>query len=191
MQAGELVERLENRVRGHAHTYSFMIQLIHLVQEVVNAATGLVLETVTIPTNAHQQIYWTEPLMPNLVSLKAVRDGIVDTDRIFDPMMLYYQDRRWSRQVASQHKQHMMLGRDLLILHPAKNYDSEVEAVYIKLTEPVTSGTSEIDLPTERVQLIVDIAELLLLLRERRLEALGPLLERVARELGADIRAPE
>lgn len=188
MQAGVLVQRLNERVRGEAHTEEFMLQVVSKAQQVVNAASRIVLATTDFPTAAYTQVYWTQPLLPDLVWLLAVRETVYDTERLMNWKELFYRDRRWSRRVGDGFDMFAMVGRDLMILHPGKVDDGTATAVYVKLTAPLTSALTDIDLPDERTMVVVDIAELLLLLRERRLESFTPLVQRVAREVGVDVR---
>ena len=190
MDAGELTQKVDERVRGQAHSQEFLLRLISKVQQVVNAGTGLVRETTELTTHPYMQVYDIRFDLPNQVEMRAVRDSATyDAERLNGWHELMYRDRRWFRQIGSRFETFSMLGNDILLIHPGKVFEDSATCVYTKLTAELHELSDQIEIPAERTPLIVDIAEALLLLRERRLESIVPLMKRVLREIPMDVTA--
>lgn len=190
MDAGELTQKVDERVRGQAHSQDFLLRLISKVQQLVNTGTGTVRETTTLTTHPYMQVYDVRDSLPNQVSMKAVRDSATyDAERLTAWHELMYRDRRWFRRVSSRFETFSMLGQDLLLIHPGKVIEDSATCVYTKLTATLNEMSDQIELPAERTPLVVDIAEALLLLRERRLESIVPLMKRVMQEMPMDVTA--
>lgn len=188
MEAGELVQKVDERIRGQAHTSDFILRLISKVQQIVNAGTGLVRETTTLQTRRYMQMYDVRDDLPNQVSMRAVRDnGTYDTEHMLSWKELMFRNRRWFRRISSRFESFAMLGTDLLLIHPGKAQDDVATVVYTKLTVPLAVLSDAIELPVERTALVVDIVEALLLLRERRMESLVPLMKRALAEIPMDM----
>ena len=180
MDAGELVQKLDERVRGQAHNSTLMLRVISKVQQIVNAGMGVVRETATLSTLPYMQLYDIRDSLPNQAGVRAVLDnGVYDAERLQTWRELLYWDRRWFRRVAQRFESFITMGYDLLIVHPGKVIDSTATVVYTKLTLPLAVLSDPVEMPAEQVAIIVDVAEALLLLRERRFESLTPLLKQM------------
>lgn len=184
MEAGEIVQRVAQRVRGDAHTPAVMLEVASKCQQIVNAARQIILDSTTLSTVPYLQIYDISTLVPEQVHVLSVREATRDLDRLRDWRELSWRDRRWFRKTSSRFESFAQLGRDILIVHPAKEEESSVTVVYVKLLDPFESMASTVELHEEHIPLVVDLAELLLLLKERRLDSIPSLIQRVQRALG-------
>src|SRR5256885_1296057 len=131
-----LIDILLRRVRdphalGTARTLARLV-LSHS-QRVINAKAKYVLTIETLTTFEACLIYPIGALLPNSARIVTVRDDGHDLD--YEPNWRNLANHRsdWFRQVKPQHQVYSMIGRDLLVLYPAKDYDSIVEVVSVKL----------------------------------------------------------
>lgn len=184
MTAGELLQRLAIRIRGEAHTFETMLAILSKAQQLVNASQQAVLASTSLVTVPYLQLYDLSTYVPEQVHVLTVQEGNRDLDRLRDWKELGWHDRRWFRRFGDRFESFALLGRDLLILYPAKDYDSSVTVVYAKLLDPFESGESIVELPDDLTPLVLDVAESLLLIKERRVESIAAAVERISSVLG-------
>gem|GEM_PF-6480198 len=177
----ELRNKFMVRLRGPAHTPELIRTILAHAQCLVNARLGHVLVTETLTTRPRQQVYSTALLTD---SLRVV--GVRESNRDLAPALwrsLGFAHRHWFRRTGSRFEVFSRLGRNLLILHPAKPEQSSVSVASIKLTGAL-GDTDQVELSDEDLPPVLDLAEAVLLLRERRFESLKEVLTRLAAALG-------
>ena len=184
--AGTLVDTLLRRVRdpsGLAHSRDFARSILSAAQRMVNAHTRSVLETVSFTTTPRQIIYPILPNFPDAVRIEAVREDGRDLHRV-DWRSLVWVDGPWFRRVDSQFRTFSIIGRDLLVIYPAQEQAVTVDVVYTKLTADLVDNDTATELSDDDLPAVVDLAESLLLLRQRDLERGNDAMKRLAVRVG-------
>ena len=88
-------------------------------------------------------------------------------------------DDAWFRRVGPKFEVFVPVGRDLLVVWPAKEVASSVDVVYAKLTTELVADSTATDLPDEDLHDVLDLSEIILLAKSRRFDLLAPLMERL------------
>lgn len=178
---GPLLDTLLQRVRDpHAIGTSRDLarSLLAQAQRLLNTKDKLVLETVTLDTQARRLIYPIHDLLPTSARVVCVRD---DSGNDLDYEMNWHDlsnfKSSWFRDVAPQHKIWSIIGRDLLVVYPARDIDSTVSVVSAKLTDTFNDDSSETEIPESDEPALLDIAELLVSIRNRNLPVAQDLLK--------------
>lgn len=186
---GQLVDQLLHRVRDPdalgTSRATCRLLLTHL-QRILNCKLGFVLDTVTLATVPYQQIYKvSDPAQASAaMRLIGVREGTRDLKRVKWEEFFYFQ-RKWSRAIGNRFDLWSMIGRDLLVVWPAKEAADSVTLVYAKLTNTLTDDSVAIELPDDTVPLLLDMGEALLCLKKRTYEPLTKLSESLKKRLSA------
>lgn len=176
--AGEVSEQLLRRVReegGLGTTQDFAIQTLSHCQRIVNAGLRSAVESNTLTTKAKQLIYSYRDAdqLPNAVDIISIKDGNRTLQRVTSLAELCAYDTNWFRATGKQHDVWLQLGRDLLIIYPAKTADSTLTVNYSLLTEEFVDYAKShnviFDLPQENVDIALGLSEVILLLRSRML----------------------
>lgn len=183
--AGSLVSALLRRIRdpqGIANTRVFARSILSDSQRLINAGRNRVLETTALTTNPLQMFYPLTASLPNAVRVRGVREG----DRDLEEMTLRQLSQlssRWFRHIGDRFEAFCRVGRDLLIIYPAKSISSSVDVVYTKLTDNLVNDDEATDMPDEDLPDVMDLAEAILLIKGRELESVAPLVERITKRL--------
>ena len=185
--AGDLIQRLNSRIREEAYTHEQLLDMVSRCQQLVNASQQLILDSDTLVTVPHMQVYDLSLLIAEQIHVLSVQEGTRDLDKLTDWKELAYHDRQWFRRLGPRFETYAMMGRDILLLHPAKDVESSVTIVYNKLTTAFITDDDVVEVPEDSFPLLLNIAEALLLLRDRRLESVPYVIQRVGRELGVDL----
>lgn len=182
--AGTMISAILLRVRdpqGLAHSRTTVLSLLSQAQRIINAATDLVYETVTVTTEPKRQLYSLGTLAPNSVSLRDVKEGGRSLTRV-DPLALFYTNREWARQSGSRYEAFGEYGLEFAVIHPATDDARSIDLTYTKVTTDMTVapvGTPDpeantTDLPDDILPALMHLTEALLQLRGRKIaEALG------------------
>ncbi|MEE9586074.1 MAG: hypothetical protein V3W09_04155 [Nitrososphaerales archaeon] len=182
---GTLRQVVQDRVRdpsGQTYTNALVIDLLSRSQRILNAGLQLVLVSGTLTTNPWQQIYTPLSTFADFADVVTVQDN----GRDLDPLTLEEQNqinRQWFRRIGPSFESFTRLGRTLLAIHPAKDHTSSVTVVYAKLTTTLTADGDSVEFSDDKSPLIVDLSEALALIRERRLEAVQVVLQRLQRRM--------
>ena len=182
MTVSELLSALSLRLRGPAHSEVLMKAILTHCQRIVNSHIRTVLKTDTLSTNPHQQVY-SMALMPDALRVESVQEG----NRDLAPIMwdsLGEMDRKWFRRVASRFETFSKIGRNVLVINPAKPEASSVSVISTKLTAALSVPTDVVELDDQDLLPVLDLAEAVLLVRERRFQSLPELLARLRSRLG-------
>ena len=173
--AKQLTDQLLRRVRdvsSTAHSRELAREILSKSQQILNTFLGLVTVTPTLTTQPYQQFYTINGLLTGadaLTKLVAIREGARDLAPLPNWRHLSHLSLRWHRQLSERHEAWTQMGRDLLIIYPAKNYTSSVTIIGTKLTTDLTAETTELEFPNEYHDHIITLAEVLLLAKQRDL----------------------
>jgi hypothetical protein len=168
--AGTLVDALLQRVRdpsGLAHTRDTARLVLSHVQRIANYALRAVLDSATLPTEPYRQVYPVLSLLPAAARVVGIREGARDLDEIAWPLF-HLSVPRWFRATGPRFEAFARIGDDLLVIYPAKTLASSVSVVYARLTTALVNDSTPTDMPDEYLPLVLDVAEAILLLRQRQ-----------------------
>lgn len=185
---GQATEALLRRTRLHGSlgtTLSQAMQILSHCQRVVNAGRGQVTASNTFSTSAEKLVYTYRDQLTEAVDIIAMRDGNRYLHRFDTLFELTAYDPDWFRKIdGTQHEFFCQIGRDLLIIYPGQASADSLTAVYSKLTDEQSDGVAhydnEMELDDVDSDIAVGLAEVLLLLKSRRIATAK---ERVARLL--------
>lgn len=187
MNVAELQQQLALRIRGETSgaTYSTELgrRILSLGQQVLSIGSKLVITSGTLPVEKQRQIFPIRDYLADVGQVLAVRDGNRDLDFMTNWRELLYSDRSWFRRIGPKHKSFALVGHDLIIVHPARPINTTLTVVYSKLTTEFTSEGDTVELPDDDTPKLLELAEALLLLRERRLDSISAVVSRLVNEL--------
>jgi len=175
---GPTVEILMKRIReegGIALDPDEATKILSRCQRIVNAGTKRVVASGTLTTYKQQLVYAYRDQLPDAIDIISIKDGDRTLQRFDALHELDAYDKSWFRRTGSQFDFWLQLGRDLLIIYPAKTVNDSVTVTYTKLTTEYTDFEidydSALDLPDEDVDIALGLAEVILLLRSRTFDA--------------------
>lgn len=181
-QAGALVTTLLQRVRdpqGAAHSRAFALAILSDAQRLVNLAQRHVLVEETLTTEARRMIYPVSSLLPLSARIEYIRDSVRDLTPT-TIRALSHVDQRWPSRMGLTFESWVPIGRDLIIIYPAKTAASSVTVVSTKLTTAFAGEGDEVELPPEAEPAMLALAEAILLLRSRMWGPFGDAIKRLA-----------
>jgi hypothetical protein len=170
---GVLISTLLRRVRDpHAigTTRTLTRTLLSRAQVLLNARDRLVLTTETLTTQPRCQIYPVHaslPLSQRILRVRDVDDRNLDWEHKWRNLANY--SVSWFRKIANQHYLSATIGRDLLVVHPAKNVESTVTVLSVKLTTELVEDDTALEIAVADEDALLDIAELMMSVKNRNL----------------------
>jgi len=182
--AGTLISSLLRRVRdpqGLANTRGFTRSILSDCQRLINARSRRVLETIAgFVTEPMRMFYPLTASMPTAVRVQAVREGDRDLDRV-TLKQLSQINSTWFRRTGDRFEAFAEVGRDLIVIYPAKTITSTVDIVAVKLTDNLIDENEATDLPDEDLLDVMELAEAVLLAKMREIDTVKPLIERIVK----------
>lgn len=170
--AGDTVDILLDRVRqadDTAATQDLAISILSHCQKLINERIREYVGSDTLSTTADTLIYSYRSSIADARDILSIREGNRELRKVesFNEFSAY--DTDWFTQTGSRFEAWMQLGRDLLIIYPAKTGDSSVTVVFSKRTgtysDYITDSGTNMDLSDENIELVVSLAEIILLIR--------------------------
>jgi hypothetical protein len=190
--ASTMTDVLLRRVRdplGFAHTREFARTCLSHAQIVLNAAIGVVVSNTTLTTNPSQMVYSVSGFLPLAARVIAVRENGRDLAKLKSHLDLAHLSLFWFREVASRFEAWCPVGRDLIVIYPAKPSVSSVEVRYAVVTATLAGEADALEMPEEYTDYILSLAECFLLLKQRDFGAAQAALTRVVKDMGIDMTA--
>jgi hypothetical protein len=141
-------------------------------QQLINFLLGKVVETNTLTTTANTYFY---DLRAKLSSAMRVV-SVVESDRTLNYFSSWKQfvqySHTWLSDTDTRFEAWSQIGVNYLIIYPAKTGSSSVEVTYVKSPTPMGTGTDLFELPDEDIPLVIDLAEIFILITIRRYKEL-------------------
>ena len=190
--AKTLTDQVLRRVRdvhGLAHSRALVRTLLSHSQRLLNSLLGIVTTSTSFTTYAHQQFYQISGLLTSadaITKVMAVKDGSRDLTHLVNIRQLNHLDMRWVRALGPRFDAWTQLGRDMLIIYPAKTLNSTVTIVGAKLTTELTGEDTALELPNEYHDHIISLTEIMLLAKQRDLTQAVRQLQRLSHALKTD-----
>jgi hypothetical protein len=79
----------------------------------------------------------------------------------------WYMTRGWPREVGEQHQVWSRIGRDLLVVWPSRRVSASLTVISCRLPAVLQNEADAMELPDDAMPMVVDLAEVLTLLRLR------------------------
>ena len=190
--AKSLTDQVLRRVRdvhGLAHSRDLARTILSHSQRLINSLLGIVTTSTTFTTYPHQQFYQISGLLTGsdaITKVMAVRESSRDLTHLTNIRQLHHLDTRWVRAIGPRFDAWTQLGRDMLIIYPAKVTSSTVTIVGAKLTTALTGEDTALEMPNEYHDHIVSLAEVMLLAKQRDLTQAVRQLQRLSHALKTD-----
>lgn len=184
--AGNLTSELLIRVRdpqGSIRNRVFARDILDRCQKIINASQALVIASQSFALEQSRLVYDVSGTITDLVEVRAVRWQDRDLDETTLTELKGY-SRTWFRDTADDPLAFARVGRDLLIIYPAPNAVINVDVIYTKLTTDFTAESIAIELSADNVDIMLDLAEIILLMQQR---AFTPVADSI-RRIGARLR---
>ena len=195
--AKTLTDQVLRRVRdvhGLAHSRALVRTLLSHSQRLLNSLLGIVTTSTTFTTYPHQQFYQISGLLTGsdaITKVMAVKEDSRDLTHLINIRQLHHLDTRWVRAIGPRFDAWTQLGRDMLIIYPAKTVGSTVTIVGAKLTTALTGEDTALEMPNEYHDHIVSLAEIMLLAKQRDLTQAVRQLQRLSHALKTDTIPPK
>ena len=170
-----VVDTLITRTRhggGIAVTQDFATKILSLCQQIVNVATREITGTATVTLTADTLFYELPTLLPNALDVIDVKDSsgrhLIRCKSIYEFSTL---DTHWYTATGSRFEAWYQISRDYLIVYPAQTSGQQVTVDYVTATTirdnySALSGIN-MDLPDDKVDLALKLAETVLMIRAR------------------------
>ena len=180
---------------GTAHDKSWVISILSKCQRVINAFTGSVESSADLTVLKEKLVYTLRNELAECLEVTKATESRAGVDhelaRVYTPEELAAYDIDWFRKIdGDRYDAWIQIGRDLLIIYPSKAANGTVTVYYTKLTDALVIDTDEFDLADEDVSPVLDLAELVLLARDKQIvpgaEKAGQLAARLGLELSDD-----
>ena len=176
-----LLQRLRDK-EGITHPRATVFKILTAVQRAVNERKKLVLATLPLTTKAYQVFYPVTPNLANTIDIAAVHDENGLDLHFVDWHTFWYTDRGWHRRTADQFRLYSKVGREILMVWPAKQVDATVNVVTVVKTDDLDEEVS-IQLPDETFAVIEDFAEVILSVMGRNFNPIKSVIDGMAERL--------
>jgi len=184
--AGELADILLLRVRdpdGTAHERSMVLRLLAECQRLVNAETRALLAELPVTIDSTNTVVDVQRLMPWALRIETIRDGIRDLHRCSSWRQLAQADRLWLRRTGGRVQQWCHFTPARILLYPVPVDPTVLTFVYTLRTSDFTLDSDLVQLPVNLEPAILDLAEQVLLMRQRLFLSIPPAAERFPQAL--------
>lgn len=184
--AGVLTDNLLRRLRDPSAIglqREFVRRVLSHSQRLVNASERKCKETLTFETQPLQQFYKIQENFSHAIRIEFIRENERDL-RKTDIRALAQIDTQWFRRTAIRFEHFALVGRDLLVIYPAKRIVSSVDVVYTKLTDALDEDAAEIEIPDDDMVQASDLAQIILLCKMRKIETVDSVLKQFVERRG-------
>ena len=170
INVGTMSAQVADRVRDpffNGTTQPQVIGIISLSQQVVNGILGDVVATTNLVVQPRTTIYQISSFLPSCVKIQAIRDA---GGRDLEPLpfnALSWLNLKWVTSIADSPRGFATAGRDVLILYPGVHTAQTLTVAYTNLTAALVTPADSTVVPNEDDDLIYDLTEALLLLKNR------------------------
>ncbi len=171
---------------GLLHTRVFTLSIISEVQRLINGQLRVVIDSAVMTTDPEKLLYSVNGEVPNAIRINGVRDG--SRNLTFIPWETLVQgDPDWFRRIGEDFESWSMIGRDILVVYPAKLAASSVTVFYTKLTNDLVAEATATEMDDDHMMFILDVTEAVLLTRARDFVSAKNVINRVNARMGVPV----
>jgi hypothetical protein len=193
--AGTVATNLIERVYatgGIAHTQTWVISILSKTQRVANAYLRTVRSSTALAVLAEKLVYKLRDDLPaaiDIIRITETRGGNAEQlEHVDDLLELSAYDVDWFRAITgTRYETWTQLGRDLLVIYPGKAVAGTATVHYTKLTTALAAAGTAFELPDEDVQVAKDLAEIILLARDKQIVECSNKLEQLTERIGLEV----
>lgn len=190
--AHTLIDLVAKRVRdpqNFAHSRAFVLARLSDAQRFINGALGLVTTTTTLSTLPRKLIYTLSGDLTTTLRPLSVREYTRDLCKLANLNQLNHLDLHWFRSLGHRFEAWCPIGRDLIVIYPAKDVASTVTVVHVKLLDVLAAEADTTEIPDEYLEAVLTLTEAMLLIRQRDLAGAQAAIKRLVETLGLDMTA--
>lgn len=187
--AGTLSAQVAERARDpffQGTTQRQVIGLLSYSQQVVNGSLSDVTGQASLVLQPRTLIYQVSNYLSDAVKILAVRN---DSGRDLEPMTEFAQltqtNLRWMVATADYPRGWCYAGRDVIVIYPGVNSPQTLTVVYGQVTPALAVPADTTVVPAEDDDAVMDLTEILLLLKGRDLNAVAPAMARLTERMKA------
>ena len=183
--AGSLADELSLRLRdpiNTAHNRLLVLQVIAEAQRLVNAENRAVLSSADLTVDSDTHILIVPLLLPFAMRVETIRDGVRDVTRC-DWREIAEADRLWLKRRGGHVVAWAHFSPSRVLLYPSA--ETTLTVVYTKRTNPITTNATLMELDQALHPAILNLAEHILLTRQKLFPSMKPASERLERDLTA------
>lgn len=170
--AHTLIDQVLQRVRspeGVTAPRDFVRRMLSVSQNLVNAKLNLVFDDATLVTEPQRVFYPVKAMLPGAQKPLFVKEGA--RSLVYTPWRTFwYMKRGWPREIAERYQLWSLIGRDVLVVWPASRVATALTVTSTRLCASVADEDALMELPDDTLPMVVDLAEVLTLLRMRNLD---------------------
>ncbi len=161
-----------------------VLRLLAECQRLVNAETRALLGTADLQVDASNTILDIQRLLPWAIRIETIRDGIRDLTRCGSWHEIAGADRLWLKRTAGRISTWCHFTPAKVLLYPASVDPVTLTLIYTLRTNDFTQDTDEVQLGPNLEPAILDLAEQILLARQRLFLSIPPAAERFPQAMG-------
>jgi len=169
--AGTARTRLLTRVRMSgtvAYSEANIYDLLSKCQQLVNYLIGRYTATGTITTVANTYFYTFSSDLSSGMRIVSMSESNREIPELPDWRELGQYSRTWLDDTGTRFECFAHIGHDLILIYPAKTGASSVDVTYVAIPTVLDESTDNFSLPDDDVELVIDLAEIILLTSSRR-----------------------
>lgn len=191
-QAGPVADIVLKRVYrygGIAHTKASVISHLSRLQRTFNAFKQSVISTGTLTTLTEKSLYNIQNEISDACDILEVTESNRKLFRAPSLSVFGAYSTTWFRDTGTRFESWKQLARDLIFIYPAKSAGSSVSVRYSKYLDALTQNTSPFELPDEEVDLVTDLAEIVVLARDKQISICREKLQQLVNKLAIDLKS--
>lgn len=181
-----LITSIARRVRdpnNTAHSQAFVRDILDRVQVIVNDKQESVLTSTVLVATPGQVLYSVENDLGNIVTVTRVSINGRDLDRQ-NWRNLHRINPRWLQAKGGTPTAWAPVGRSLIAIYPAPDYEAEITFTGTKITTALTDNNIQLELELEDEDIVREVVTAILLIRQRDLDMIESIISRVGSKMG-------
>ena len=188
--AGSLIDSVSRRVRDSnntAHTRAFVRDIVDRLQVILNAKQQYVFTETIYTAAAGQTLYSVENDLGSTIEVTEVSIDGRELDRQ-NWRNLHRISPTWLTDRADTPIAWAPIGRSLIAIYPAPSNPIDITFRGPKITTPINDDDIPLDLRDEDSDLLRELTTAILLIRQRDLDTVPSVIQRIAQKMGLQLK---